>query len=111
MPCAGLPAARCEGAATPSLLAIEARAVRTLPPVKFSLPVLVADEILYVKEAMLGGHVHGDGPFTARCSAFLERTLATAYLTDPAHGDTISPDGLADLIWSVAMLPEFQLIL
>ena len=35
-----------------------------------------------------------------------ERTLAAAYLTDP-----ISPDGLADLIWSVAMLPEFQLIL
>ncbi|HCC58017.1 MAG TPA: hypothetical protein DEQ47_12325, partial [Solibacterales bacterium] len=40
-----------------------------------------------------------------------ERTLASAYLADPAHAGAISPNGLADLIWSVAMLPEFQLIL
>jgi dTDP-4-amino-4,6-dideoxygalactose transaminase len=50
-------------------------ALHAPPPVKFSLPVLVADELQYVREAMLGGHVHGDGPFTARCSAFLEQTL------------------------------------
>ena len=40
-----------------------------------------------------------------------ERTLVAGYLSDPAHAGTVSPDGLADLIWSVAMLPEFQLVL
>ena len=54
---------------------MESWAAQDLPPVKFSLPVLVADEMRYVREAMLGGHVHGDGPFTARCSEFLEHTL------------------------------------
>jgi Protein of unknown function (DUF1549)/Protein of unknown function (DUF1553)/Planctomycete cytochrome C/NPCBM/NEW2 domain len=39
-----------------------------------------------------------------------ERTLAAAYLVEGSHAGAVSPDGLADLIWSVAMLPEFQLI-
>ena len=39
-----------------------------------------------------------------------EREIAAAALRDPAHGDRPSPQGLADLLWSVTMKPEFQLI-
>jgi len=39
-----------------------------------------------------------------------ERKLAEAALADPKQPDTISASGLADLLWSVAMLPEFQMM-
>jgi mono/diheme cytochrome c family protein len=39
-----------------------------------------------------------------------ERQIAEAALRDPNHPGKPSPDGLADLLWSVLMTPEFQLI-
>ncbi|MGH9664635.1 MAG: DUF1549 and DUF1553 domain-containing protein, partial [Bryobacteraceae bacterium] len=39
-----------------------------------------------------------------------ERKIAEASLIDPKHPDKVSASGLADLLWSVAMLPEFQMI-
>jgi hypothetical protein len=39
-----------------------------------------------------------------------ERRIAEAALRDPAHAGKPSADGLADLLWSVLMTPEFQLI-
>jgi len=39
-----------------------------------------------------------------------ERKLALAALDDPNKPDSPSTSGLADLLWSVSMLPEFQMI-
>ena len=39
-----------------------------------------------------------------------ERKLALAALEDPNKPDSPSASGLADLLWSVSMLPEFQMI-
>ncbi|MGH9611925.1 MAG: hypothetical protein ACRD4P_02475, partial [Bryobacteraceae bacterium] len=39
-----------------------------------------------------------------------ERKLALAALEDPNRPDSPSASGLADLLWSVSMLPEFQMI-
>jgi hypothetical protein len=48
-------------------------------------------------------HALGRSPSTG------ERTAAEAALVDPAHPGKPSPDGLADLLWVILMLPEFQL--
>jgi hypothetical protein len=39
-----------------------------------------------------------------------ERSVAEAALRDPADQSKPSADGLGDLLWSVLMTPEFQLI-
>ncbi len=39
-----------------------------------------------------------------------ERQIAQAALRDPAGPGRPSPDGLADLLWSLMMTPEFQFI-
>jgi hypothetical protein len=39
-----------------------------------------------------------------------ERRVAQAALRDPRRPSTVSADGLADLLWSVMMTPEFQLV-
>jgi hypothetical protein len=39
-----------------------------------------------------------------------ERRVAEAALRDPAQPQKPSADGLADLLWSVMMTPEFQLV-
>jgi len=39
-----------------------------------------------------------------------ERRVAEAALRDPAHPQKPSANGLADLLWSVMMTPEFQLV-
>jgi len=44
-------------------------------------------------------------PSSGRAPASLEVALQ-----DPARGGKPSADGLADLLWSVLMTPEFQLI-
>jgi hypothetical protein len=40
----------------------------------------------------------------------VERRVAEEALRDPSHSSKPSADGLADLLWSVLMTPEFQLI-
>jgi hypothetical protein len=39
-----------------------------------------------------------------------ERLISEAALANPAASDTLSAEGLADLLWAVFMKPEFQLI-
>jgi dTDP-4-amino-4,6-dideoxygalactose transaminase len=43
--------------------------------IPFNRPAIVGRELHYISKALLGGHSSGDGPFTARCQAFLEREL------------------------------------
>src|ERR1041385_4565527 len=43
--------------------------------VDFNRPVLVGNEFEYMRQAIDNGHISGDGPFTKRCHAFLEKEL------------------------------------
>lgn len=43
--------------------------------VDFNRPVLVGNEFEYMKQAIENGHISGDGPFTKKCHAFLEKEL------------------------------------
>jgi dTDP-4-amino-4,6-dideoxygalactose transaminase len=43
--------------------------------IPFNKPCLSGKELLYVAEAIIQGHAAGDGGFTRRCHAFLERQL------------------------------------
>ncbi len=46
-----------------------------MPPVDFNNPIPVGKELEYITQAIQSGHISGDGPFTKRCHAFLEREL------------------------------------
>src|SRR4030095_1538941 len=41
--------------------------------IPFNRASLSGDELMYWAEAIRAGHISGDGPFTLRCQAFLER--------------------------------------
>jgi dTDP-4-amino-4,6-dideoxygalactose transaminase len=41
--------------------------------IPFNRPYMTGKEIAYIQEAHAAGHLSGDGPFTARCHAWLER--------------------------------------
>src|SRR5687768_1969268 len=43
--------------------------------VDFNRPVLVGNEFEYMRQAIENGHISGDGPFTKRSHAFLEKEL------------------------------------
>src|SRR5690349_16647639 len=43
--------------------------------VDFNRPVVVGNEFEYMKQAIENGHISGDGPFTKKCHAFLEKEL------------------------------------
>jgi len=43
-----------------------------------SRPCFVGHELEYIEEAVRGGHISGNGPFTKRCEALLERELGAA---------------------------------
>jgi dTDP-4-amino-4,6-dideoxygalactose transaminase len=45
--------------------------------VDFNRPVIVGRELEYMKQAIENGHISGDGPFTKKCHAFLEKELGT----------------------------------
>jgi dTDP-4-amino-4,6-dideoxygalactose transaminase len=45
--------------------------------IPFNKPSLTGDELRYMREAVCSGHASGDGPFTRRCHAILERELGT----------------------------------
>jgi dTDP-4-amino-4,6-dideoxygalactose transaminase len=48
-----------------------------MPLVDFNNPVPVGKELEYMAEAIQSGHISGDGPFTKKCHALLERELGT----------------------------------
>ena len=43
--------------------------------VDFNRPIVVGNEFEYIKQAVENGHISGDGPFTKKCHAFLEKEL------------------------------------
>ncbi|HSL44961.1 MAG TPA: dTDP-4-amino-4,6-dideoxygalactose transaminase [Anaerolineales bacterium] len=43
--------------------------------VDFNRPVVVGREFEYMQQAIANGHISGDGPFTKKCHAFLEREI------------------------------------
>ena len=43
--------------------------------IPFNRPALVGEELRYVREAIEGGHLSGDGPFSRRCCHLLESWL------------------------------------
>jgi dTDP-4-amino-4,6-dideoxygalactose transaminase len=43
--------------------------------IDFNRPVIVGRELEYMKQAIENGHISGDGPFTKKCHAFLEKEL------------------------------------
>jgi dTDP-4-amino-4,6-dideoxygalactose transaminase len=57
-------------------------------PIPFNLPVVIGDEMKYLQEALTNRKLSGDGPFTKKCSALLEKrygfkkTFLTTSCTD-----------------------------
>jgi dTDP-4-amino-4,6-dideoxygalactose transaminase len=43
--------------------------------VDFNRPTIVGNEMEYIQQAIANAHISGDGPFTKKCHAFLEREL------------------------------------
>lgn len=43
--------------------------------VDFNRPAIVGRELEYIQQAIDNGHISGDGPFTKKCHAFLEKEL------------------------------------
>src|SRR3954468_11325289 len=56
--------------------------------IPFNRPYMTGRELDYVAEAHANGHLSGDGPFTKRCHAWLEKTTGTrrALLTHSCTG-------------------------
>ena len=46
----------------------------------------------------------------ARAPSAAERTIALRAVSDPSRPRGLAATGVADLLWSVLMKPEFQLI-
>jgi dTDP-4-amino-4,6-dideoxygalactose transaminase len=46
--------------------------------VPFNKASLVGNELRYISEAVAAGHISGDGPFTRKCHAFLEKELGVS---------------------------------
>jgi dTDP-4-amino-4,6-dideoxygalactose transaminase len=46
--------------------------------IPFNRAYAVGEELTYVREALKAGKIAGDGPFTAKCSALLEKVLGAA---------------------------------
>lgn len=46
--------------------------------IPFNRPGLAGNEDLYMRQALVNGHISGDGPFTRRCHSFLQHELAAA---------------------------------
>lgn len=53
-------------------------AAENLPFIPFNRPCFAGNEQLYIAQALASGHLSGDGSFTHRCHAFLERELGVA---------------------------------
>ena len=59
----------------------------TAVSVPFNRPYTTGSELTYIEEAIEGAHLSGNGPFTARCSEFLETLLGAdrVLLTHSVH--------------------------
>ncbi len=56
--------------------------------IPFNKPFIAGKELHYISQAVLHGHISGDGPFTQRCNRWLEQRLGTkrALLTHSCTG-------------------------
>lgn len=59
-------------------------------PITFNFPLLVGKELEYIREACENRHLSGDGPFTAKCEAWLaERMNAKGVWLTPSGTDAL----------------------
>lgn len=54
------------------------QATTAMSRIPSSRPCFVGHELEYIEEAVRGGHISGNGPFSRRCEAFLEEELGAA---------------------------------
>jgi dTDP-4-amino-4,6-dideoxygalactose transaminase len=54
---------------------ISAAGAQQLEPIRFNRPYMTGGELTFIQEAISGGHISGDGPFTKRCQELLENLL------------------------------------
>ena len=81
--------------------------------VDFNRPVLMGNEFEYMKQAVENGHISGDGPFTKKCHAFLERELGVqkALLTTSCtHSLEISAILLEIRPGDEVIIPDFTFV-
>ncbi|HSK89256.1 MAG TPA: dTDP-4-amino-4,6-dideoxygalactose transaminase, partial [Anaerolineales bacterium] len=81
--------------------------------VDFNRPGLVGRELEYMKQAIESGHISGDGPFTKKCHAFLEKELGVqkALLTTSCtHALEMSAILLDIQPGDEVMLPDFTFV-
>ena len=85
----------------------------TPPPVPFNRPGLKGRELEYIRQALEGRHLSGDGPFTKKCHAWLERELSTpsALLTHSCTAALEMSMLLGDLaIGDEVIMPSFTFV-
>jgi dTDP-4-amino-4,6-dideoxygalactose transaminase len=81
--------------------------------VDFNRPVMVGNELEYMKQAVENGHISGDGPFTKKCHAFLEqqfgvrKALLTTSCTHALEMSAILLDIQPD---DEVILPDFTFV-
>ncbi len=82
-------------------------------PIPFNVPLAAGNELAYLAEAIGNRHLSGDGPFTKRCNAWLERETGTrqALLT---HSCTAAME-MAAMLFDLApgdevIMPSFTFV-
>jgi dTDP-4-amino-4,6-dideoxygalactose transaminase len=81
--------------------------------IPFNLPYMTGRELGYIAEAHANGHLAGDGPFTRRCHAWLERTIGArkALLTHSCTAALEIAALLADLApGDEVIMPSFTFV-
>ena len=81
--------------------------------IPFNKPYMTGRELEYIAEAHANGHLSGDGPFTKRCHAWLERTTGTrrALLTHSCTGALEMAALLLDLApGDEVIMPSFTFV-
>ena len=84
---------------------VEPNVDRLLPPGP-QPPLAPGPPVTTVGEAVDRVFLHALG----RAPSPVERRLAASAIADRARPEQVSADGLADLLWALMMMPEFQLI-
>ena len=81
--------------------------------IPFNKPYMTGRELEYIAQAHANGHLSGDGPFTKRCHAWLERTTGTrrALLTHSCTGALEMAALLVDLApGDAVIMPSFTFV-
>ena len=86
-----------------------------MPPlsIPFNRPYMTGKELGYIAEAHANGHLSGDGPFTRRCNAWLEKAIGArkALLTHSCTAALEMAALLADLtLGDEVIMPSFTFV-